>query len=367
MRQKEFRTWLCQAKGLKESTAGSRVCNCVTVEKYVGSLDVLFKEEQFSALLSNFSYSKEDQRHNRPPRHAVPIDGDIYNGTATLRSAIRLYQEFLAAGSGLPLSEAVIPRQSRQRIKAAGGWPEWELPLPDAILKMVRVVTPYVRFLHPDIVGAIVENNEKNRFAWRKKLISRGIDPDYYLWEKSSCTFPGIRRYTGSKEIAYYRKQITQDNFQVSDALCLDDNSFPKHLWSFLFRGKVFQNFGPEGYSLAHLADHKDYKNRRDEEFEIIGEAPEKLYGLYSSASNTAYMPSNLLKLTDFNSETRLLLLNKAQDLYGKICNILPPSLRVKQPAPEWNLGDFEWADPVGAGASLDSFFEFRFNAINVL
>ncbi|MDY0259717.1 MAG: hypothetical protein RBR41_08630 [Desulfovibrio sp.] len=367
MRQEEFRVWLCQVKGYKASTAGSRVSNCMTVEKHEGPLDALFKRDQFSALLGKLSYSKEDQHQSHPPRHVIPIDGDIYNGTATLRSAIRLYQEFLGTESVQPLAELVMPPQPQTRKKATGDWPIWEIPSSDTALKMVKMVTPYVRFLHPDIVGAIVENNEKNRFAWRKKLISRGIDPDFYLWEKSSCAFPGIRRYTGSKEIAYYRKQIAQDNFQVSDALRLDDNSFPKHLWSFLFRGKVFQNFGPEGYSLAHLADHKDYKNRRDEEFEIIGEAPEKLYGLYSSASNTAYMPTNLLKLTDFNSETRLLLLNKAQDLYGEICNILPPSLRVKQPAPEWNLGDFEWADPVGAGASLDSFFEFRFNAINVL
>lgn len=367
MRQEEFRSWLCQAKALKESTAGSRVSNCATVEKYEGALDVLFKQDQFSELLGKLSYSKKDQRLNRPPRHAVPIDGDIYNGTSTLRSAIRLYQEFLATGSLQPLPEVAMPRQPRQRMKATGGWPNWELPASDVILKMVRMVTPYIRFLHPDIVGAIVEDNENNRASWRKKLISRAIDPDFYLWEKSSCAFPGVRRYTGSKEIAFYRKQIGQDNFEVLDALCLDDNSFPKHIWSFIFRGKVFQNFGPTGYSLAHLADHKDYKNRRDEEFEIVGETPEKLYGLYSSASNTAYMPTNLLKLTDFNSETRLLLLNKAQNLYGGICNILPPSFRVKQLPPEWDISNFEWAVPIGAGTSLDDFFAFRSKTLDFL
>lgn len=366
MRQDEFRFWLCRAKGLKESTAGSRVSNCLTVEKYEGALDILFKQDRFSVLLDRLSYSKEDQRQNCPPRHEIPIDGDIYNGTATLRCAIRLYKEFLATDFLKPLPE-IVTHRPRQRMKATGEWPNWELPVPNAILKMVRMVTPYIRFLHPDIVGAIVEDNEKNRASWRKKLISRAIDPDFYLWQKSSCIFPGVRRYTGSREIAYYRKQIEQDNFKVPDALCLDDNSFPKHIWSFLFRGKVFQNFGPAGYSLAHLADHKDYKNRRAVEFEVVGEAPKKLYGLYSSASNTVYMPTNLLKLTDFNSETRLLLLNKAQDLYGGVCNILPPSFRVKQLPPEWNIANFEWAVPVGAEASLDSFFEFRSNTIDSL
>ncbi|MDR1684851.1 MAG: hypothetical protein LBR82_00140 [Desulfovibrio sp.] len=367
MRQEEFRVWLCQAKALKESTAGSRVSNCATVEKHEGSLDALFNEDQLSALLFRLTYSKEDQRQNRPPRHAIPIDGDIYNGTATLRSAVRLYQEFLGTASSQPLPDVAVPRQPRQQVKATGGWPEWELPAPDVVLKMVRMVTPYIRFLHPDIVGAITEDNEKNRPGWRKKLINRGIDPDFYLWEKSSCAFPGIRRYTGSKEIAFYRKKIAQENFEISDALRLDDNSFPKHIWSFIFRAKVFQNFGPGGYSLAHLADHKDYKNRRDEEFDVVGAAPEKLYGLYSAASNTAYMPTNLLKLTDFNSETRLLLLNKAQSLYSGICNILPPALSVKPSDPEWNISNFDWAEPVGAGASIDGFLEFRFNTIDAL
>ena len=365
MRHEEFRVWLCHVKALKESTASSRISNCVNVEKYVGDLDGLFKQDQLYELLGKLSYSKEDQRQNRLAHHAIPIDGDIYTGTATLRSAIRLYKEFLVTGSLQTLPEIAIPRQPRQRLTATVGWPEWELPATDTVLPMVTMITPYIRFLHPDIVGAVVEDNEKNRASWRKKLINRGINPDFYLWERSSCAFPGIRRHTGSKEIAFFRKQIEQDNFAVQDAFSLDDNSFPKHIWSFIFRGKVFQNVGPSGYSLAHLADHKDYKNRRNEEFDFVGEAPSKLYGLYSSASNTAYMPTNLLKLTDFNSEVRLLLLNKAQDLYGGICNILPPSLRVKQQTREWNISNFDWADPVDTATSLGSFFEFRFNIID--
>ena len=367
MRRKEFRAWLCQAKALKESTASSRASNCATVEKYEGALDALFKQDKLLTLLDKLSYSKDDQRQNRPPRHNIPINGNIHTGTATLRGAILLYQEFLAADSAQPLQGDVILQQTRQRIEATGDWPEWERPSSETVLKMVRMITPYIRFLHPDIVNAIVEDNEKNRASWCTKLINRGIDPNFYLWEKSSCAFPGIRRYTGSKEIAFYRKQIRQDNFEAPNALCLDDNSFPKHIWSFLFRGKVFQNFGPTEYSLAHLADHKDYKNRKDEEFEIIGEAPEKLYGLYSSASNTVFMPRNLLKLTDFNSEARLLLLNKAQDLYGGICNILPPAFRVRELPTDWKISNFEWAAPEGAGACLDSFLAFRSNTIDSL
>jgi hypothetical protein len=199
-------------------------------------------------------------------------------------------------------------------------------------------------------------------------LISRGIDPEFYLWDRSSCTFPGIRRYAGSKEIAYFRGQLSQSDVEISDALRLDDNSSPKHIWSFIFRGKPFQNFGPKGYSIAHLADHKDYKNRRDDEFESVGTVPEKLYGLFSCASNAAYIPDTLLKLTDFNMQTRLLLLHKAQSLYGEFCNLLPPAFRLKQQeSSEWHIENFDWCPPVGEGAELESFFIFRAETINSL
>ena len=159
-----------------------------------------------------------------------------------------------------------------------------------------------------------------------------------------------------------------QTELEIPDALRLDDNSFPKHIWSFIFRGKVFQNFGPDGYSLAHLADHKEYKNRRDEEFESFGITPEKLYGLYSCASNTVFTPTNLLRLTDFNAEARLLLLQRAQSLYGAFCNLLPPAFKLKaQVSTEWHLDKFDWADPVGEEASLDEFFSFRSETINLL
>ena len=366
MRKEEFQVWLSKVKGLQASTVGSRVSNCERIEAHEGDLDTLFEQDRFSSLFNRLAYSKEDQRGHQPPRHAVPIDGDIYNGTATLRSAARLYYEF-ANSDALPFNSPT-PKTLRKRIGTSGDWPTWGVPSSEDILTLIRMVTPYVRFLHPSVVAQIVEDNERNRVLWREKLISREINPEYYLWDKSSCAFPGIRRYTGSKEIAHFRKQLGQTELEIPDALRLDDNSFPKHIWSFLFRGKVFQNFGPNGYSLAHLADHKEYKNRRDEEFESFGITPEKLYGLYSCASNTVFTPTNLLRLTDFNTEARLLLLHKAQSLYGSFCNLLPPAFKLKsQLSVDWYQDNFDWADPVGGEASLEDFFLFRTEVINSL
>jgi hypothetical protein len=87
------------------------------------------------------------------------------------------------------------------------------------------------------------------------------------------------------------------------NALKLDDNDYPKHVWSFIFRGKPFQKHGPSGYSLAHLVDHKNYKNRGQEE--ITNNYSDEitdltLFGLYTSVTNTVYMPNGLIRPTDF-------------------------------------------------------------------
>lgn len=367
MQRDEFRAWLCGAKGLQSSTASNRVSNCERVRSFEGSLDRHYENDRLATLLEKLDFSKDDQRKNVPARHAIPIDGDIYNGTATLRSAVKLYLEFKNSDerSVSSTSQRPMPRKS---VKTSGEWPEWEMPPSETLHSLVQLVTPYVRFLHPDIVRGVVEDNHRNMIQWRKKLIERRVDPSFYLWDKSSCTFPGIRRYSGSREIAFHRKRLNQEDFEVIEALKLDDNSFPKHIWSFTFRGKAFQNFGPPSYSLAHLADHKEYKNRCSDEFDVNGQAPEKMHGLYSCASNTVYMPNNLLKLSDFNTDVRLLLLHKAQNLYGVFCNLLPPSFSLKSIQDEkWNVDRFEWSDPVGDGANITDFLRFRKDVIDSL
>ena len=45
--------------------------------------------------------------------------------------------------------------------------------------------------------------------------------------------------------------------------LSLDDNDYPKHLWSFVFTGRPFRKRGPAGYQLAHLGRCLCGQNRR--------------------------------------------------------------------------------------------------------
>ena len=269
--------------------------------------------------------------------------------------------------SGAPRVGSILPKTS---VEKSSSWPEWPLPSENEILLLAKSLMPFVKFLHPDIVEIITEDNEGRREVWSEQLKNCGVAPEMYLWDSSPCAFPGIRRYAGSKEIAQFRGKAKEQGGQPQDALSLDDNDFPKQIWSFIFRGKQFQKFGPDGYSLAHLIDHKDYKNRCEDEFScpVDENIPVRLFGLYTSVANTVYIPSNFLKPTDFDGTIRMLLQRKAFDLYGGICNPVPPMMTPqKSSSVEWEISQFDWADPVGAPSTVKAFLEFRAEVISDL
>lgn len=334
--------------------------NCRRVERHFGDLDAHFRRDGGAKLLEGLHGS------------GIRVVGDAEKVEASLRSATLLYLKFRGAWAlGRSSSDAPGPARresstaptAEPRPPAVEGWPRWSEPDEDAVLRLAQIAAPYVRMLHPDIVRAVVDDNRRNAVRWSVGLRSRGVDPTTYLWDGCACSFPGVRRYAGSKEIAEFRGHRSTGATPPSGALRLDDNDFPKHLWSFVFRGRPFQKFGPQGYALAHLADHKDHGNRRDDEFDVTGSPRSQgpWFGLYTSAANSAYTPSSLLKPTDFASRLRNLLQRRALSLYGDFCALLPPGWTVRQASDSaWKLESFAWSEPVGSMANVSAFLEFR-------
>ena len=254
-------------------------------------------------------------------------------------------------------------------MKQGAGWPVWPAPNDKKLHKIARAITPFVRFLNPEIVDAVTKDNRRNSADWSARLIKADINPAIYLWENSPCAFPGVRRYAGSKEIAVFRKVAKADKVPPH-CLALDDNDYPKHLWAFTFTGKPFRKRGPEGYQLAHLLDHKEYGNRWREELTGLPDAdePPLPYGLFTSATNLAYLPGGFLRPTDFSFMLRNLIQRKAQQLYGEICSIVPPPLRVRCIKDQkWSLESFQWGSPVGDMDNIPEFLEFRFGRLREL
>lgn len=366
----QFESYLRDVRGLSENSIRSRTSDCDRLAYYEGDLDAHFNGDGMEDLLARLTYSTDDQRRGLPPRHRVPINGNIRNGTATLKSAATLYwkfrrQERRPRGSDDRPLRPILVRQSRsdQRTRAsATAWPDWQQPDDADILKLAHVLTPLVKFLHPDIVAAVAEDNQRHLSDWRSKLEQVGIDADIYLWNGSPCAFPGVRRYAGSQETAWYRKRTVPTDFTPPHCLRLDDNDCPKHLWAFVFTGGPFRKKGPREYQLAHLADHKEHNNRWREEFSLDSEAdPPLLFGLYTSPANAAYVPKNFLQPTDVIYPLRALLLKQAYRLYGQVCRLAPPPLTEKAlDNSAWNPAHFTWGDPVGDARNLVAFLEYR-------
>jgi hypothetical protein len=260
-------------------------------------------------------------------------------------------------GSGRTASK---PGRPPAQVPLGADWPVWEQPHADELLAMAKITTPHIRFLEPEILRLVVEDGESRREQWGRRLAALGISPDLYLWQRSSCVFPGVRRYAGSSEIAQHRRRMEADA-RVAEALTLDDNDFPKHLWSFVFRGRPFQKQGPVGYSLAHLLDHKVYNNRVADEATLATDQVAAYFGLYTAAANTVYIPNGLIRPTDFSFPLRNLLQRRALELYGRFCNLLPPGINLRPDAgPEWALDQFKWKDPVGTRQHLPAFLRYR-------
>ncbi len=357
MNYMKFKEWLKKAK-YKDTVINSRISNCNRICNYEGDIDDLFNKDKCKDLLKRLSYTKEDKIYHNKPKHRIPIKGDVYNGTATLRSALNLYIEFRSQG------QSPIIKDKKEKIinsKQKKDWPTWNAPTEDDCLLLAKTTTKYIRFLSPEIIEEIVKSNEEDKDWFCDYLKKSKIDVDLYLWNKTSCCFPGIRRHAGSSEIAAHRKRSSINT--IEDAIALDDNDFPKQIWSFIFRGAQFGKFGPNGYNLAHLVDHKKDKNRMPNEFTFEkGHVFNKpFYGLYTCASNSVYIPDKLMKPTDFNGAIRNLLFRKAKSLYSKCCNLVPPYVKSNDSYGEkWDLNNFEWADPVGTLDNIKLFLDFR-------
>lgn len=364
MNETQFYNWLCD-----KYTGGipkSRLSNCLRVEQYEGNLDDHFTNDKGVSLLQRLSYSKDDQLNNRSANHNIPIAGDIYNGTATLKQAVNLYLKFKTGENpARGTNQRALPVKRKRKID----WPVWNHPCDEELYEIIKLTAKYIKFLHPDIIREIVIDNNRFKAKWSEQLEKRSVPSIIYLWENSPCAFPRVRRYAGSKEIAFFRKHTELSSDEIEYAVKLDDNDYPKQIWSYIFRENKFQKYGPKHFALAHLADHKEYNNRLFAEFNIQNLTEQhQLFGLFTCPTNTAYIPTSLLRPTDFSPAIRKLLINKSNDLYGSFCNILPPWIKLNQEVDvPWEYNHFQWGDPVGSTENIKLFLEFRHETMETI
>lgn len=249
------------------------------------------------------------------------------------------------------------------RKKGIRNWPEWETPSIAQLKNIAHSLTPYLKFLHPSIIAQITESNKKLDSYFREYLSLSGIQAEQYLWEKCSTMFPGIRRANGKTDNKYKKKQLPKEFRGEKKAIYIDDNSYPKHIWAFIFTGKQFSNIGPKGYELAHIFEHKSVErigqeliNKDNSPFNIN----EPLSGIFSCAAALSYAPRSFVKITDHSLQARRLLQRKAIQLYQSTTNLMPPSVIFKKQNDEWDINSFKWGAPVGDPAKTNAFLKYR-------
>ena len=123
MNSEGFKNWLL-ACGLKTSTAESRVANCIIVELAQGvDLDVCYANDRCEHLIDLLTYSREDQRRNRVPRHSIPMAGDVYEGSATYKTAVKKYVAFRDSG-GMVLGKPNSPKKIPPKVESKSMMPD---------------------------------------------------------------------------------------------------------------------------------------------------------------------------------------------------------------------------------------------------
>jgi hypothetical protein len=125
MKEREFTEWLegryvtPDGTRMQAPARASRVSNCRRIDEQLGDLDGHWHQDQLSGLFDLLTYS----RHDAGPKHRIPIAGDAYTGTATLRAAARLYARFCAEQDAVvtagPKQTFVQPESNRPRHRSS--------------------------------------------------------------------------------------------------------------------------------------------------------------------------------------------------------------------------------------------------------
>lgn len=91
--QAGYRQWL-EAQKYEAGTITAQLHRAGRVEEHHGDLDEHYSKDRLTSLVESLSYSKNDQRHQRPNPSRIPFNGDIYNNLASYRDAVKRYRKF---------------------------------------------------------------------------------------------------------------------------------------------------------------------------------------------------------------------------------------------------------------------------------
>ncbi len=208
-----------------------------------------------------------------------------------------------------------------------------------AIAKVAYVISPR-------IVRLVSELNHAWKTEFETRFGSR-IDPTHYLYPGSACVFPGVRRHSSEAD-----RNLELFVYQDAAKAILDDNSFPRQLWSFVCTGKKYSRGGQHWkksglgkFELAHVLPHKAYELTGVSEWFEKRPPIDGLSGLFTCASNVILLPKGMSRPTDGTEGIRIAVFKRYFDLYGE--SHAGGFSRITLPKRLTWVDKLHWTDPV--------------------
>lgn len=197
--------------------------------------------------------------------------------------------------------------------------------------------------LHPEITSYLIEANS----AFREEFASYApmeLEIDDFLHHNSDCIFPGVRRPV-NKETA---KAKWKNNIHY-DGTILNDNTYPRHLWTYLvcnkgYSSSTWKNSGLNNFELAHIFNHKTDETELERRCFSHFDETKNPYALFTSASNVVLISKGLTKPTDKLESIKLCFYKRHIDLYGE--NFYHMSGFNESLVPDW-YAEIYWLDPI--------------------
>ncbi len=215
--------------------------------------------------------------------------------------------------------------------------------------------------IHPEIVKYISERNIDFKESF-KGFCHPKLNFDDFFYEGSDCIFPGIRR-----PINIEKKHLKRwkNNIYEKDGTIFNDNTYPRHLWTYLSLNKTYSSgswiqSGLNYFELAHVFGHKE--SERDLEKEVFEnfDHSTKPYSLFTSASNVVLIPKGFAKPTDQMINVKKCFYKRHLNLYGN--NLIGIGESNNLFAPEW-YNDIEWKEPslpTNWKEKIDNLLDYR-------
>ncbi|WP_299009280.1 DUF559 domain-containing protein [uncultured Tenacibaculum sp.] len=167
MREQEYKDWLL-LRGLSEKSIGNKISYLKRIESYYGSLEECFKKDECASILTELTYSVQDEIENNLPKHKLEIakEANIRTATASYKTSLNSYisflREFLTENDNFVIADSRLLKV-KENLKTVGK------------ATFVKYYSSFKEENRDNIITKFSENKEKWKKASKATKASAGI------------------------------------------------------------------------------------------------------------------------------------------------------------------------------------------------